>query len=93
MISTRRNHLRLLCAAAVAESPMLERSLPSSAATLSKESFLSEGKIISVEDIGHGVTKPLKVGLELTALSTLPRFRPSIKIFPTSSRNRAHRSP
>jgi len=29
-----------------------------------KESFLSTAKINSVEDIGHGVTKPVKVGLE-----------------------------
>jgi len=70
MMSTRRNHLRLLCAAAAGRITYAG-TLPaefSSYSDTDKESFLSEGKIISVEDIGHGVTKPLKVGLEFNGV-------------------------
>ncbi len=70
MISTRRNHLRTLCGA-FATGITYAGTLPvdfNSYTDADKESFLTQGKIISVEDIGHGVTKPIKVGLDFSGV-------------------------
>ena len=67
MISSRRSHLRFLCGAVAAGIPSL-RALAADVNAYSdseKENFLKLAKIISVEQIGHGVTKPQKVKLEL----------------------------
>ena len=67
MISTRRSHLRLLCAAVAGGIPNA-RAIPaefSAYTDADKESFLRLARVVSVEGIGHGVTKPIKVGLEL----------------------------
>jgi len=70
MISTRRNHLRVLCGAfaggiTYAGAPPVDFNAYTDA---DREAFLTQGKIISVEDIGHGVTKPIKVGMDFNGV-------------------------
>jgi hypothetical protein len=67
MISSRRSHLRFLCGALAAGLPS-RRAVAAGTSAYSdseKENFLKLAKIVAVEQIGHGVTKPLKVKLAL----------------------------
>jgi hypothetical protein len=70
MICTRRSHLRFLCGALTAGLARAENVAAdfSTYTDSDKERFLTLAKIVSVEDIGHGVTKPVKVGLELNGI-------------------------
>jgi len=47
-----------------------------------KENFLKLGKILSVEQIGHGVTKPLKINLELNGTQHLGQIQTVNKDLP-----------
>jgi len=47
-----------------------------------KEELLKLGKIVSVEEIGHGVTKPLKVRLELNGVEHLGQIQTVDKDLP-----------
>ena len=67
MIGTRRHHLRFLCGAVSGVMIQAGATPPdlSAYSDSEKENFLKLAKIVSVADIGHGVTKPLKVVLDL----------------------------
>ena len=67
MIATRRNCLRMLCGAFSAGFVGAADVAPDFAAytDVDRERFLQNGKIVSVEQIGHGVTKPIKASMEL----------------------------
>ena len=70
MISTRRSHLQFLCGA-LGSTVLRAADNPQDFSAFSdsdKEKLLKLGKIVSVEEIGHGVTKPIKVGLELNGV-------------------------
>ena len=64
---TRRSHFQFLCGAVVGG------IMPAAAISgdfngqsdSEKEKFLKLGRILSIEEIGHGVTKPMKIRLEL----------------------------
>ena len=70
MMYSRRSHLRLLSGAitAPAFSVLAAQSSIKTDTDADKERFLSSAKIISAEEIGHGVTKPLKAKLVLQGL-------------------------
>src|SRR4051812_22513476 len=67
MISSRRSHLRFLCGALAAgiSSGSGVAADTTGYGDSEKENFLKLARIVSTEQIGHGVTKPLKVKLEL----------------------------
>ena len=66
MIQSRRDHLRLLSGtlAGSAVSGIVRAADPSAYTDAEKEKFLSSAKIVSLTEIGHGVTKPIKADLE-----------------------------
>src|SRR5947209_7672656 len=67
MICTRRSQLQFLWGA-VAGGIMPARAVPADFSGYSdseKEKLLKLGSILSMEEIGHGVTRPLKIRLEL----------------------------
>src|SRR3982751_4992405 len=67
MICTRRSQLRCLFGAVVG-GIMPTAAIPADFnghSDSEKEKFLKLGRILSIEEIGHGVTKPLKIRLEL----------------------------
>jgi hypothetical protein len=70
MISSRRSHLRLLCGAFVGGITPAPAVTPdfNAYSDSEKETFLNLAKIVSVEQIGHGVTKPLKLKLDLNGV-------------------------
>ena len=66
MISSRRSHLQFLCGALAAGIPS-GRAVAADTSAFSdseRENFLKLAKIVSEEQIGHGVTKPLKLTIE-----------------------------
>jgi hypothetical protein len=84
MTNTRRSHLRLL-GGAIAGIIVPARAVPADFSTYGdseKENFLKLGKILSVEDIGHGVTKPLKSKLGLDAAEHLCQIQSVDKQLP-----------
>ena len=84
MMYSRRSHLRLLCGALVFGIPS-GRAATGDIAAFSdseKENFLKLARILSVEQIGHGVTKPLKVNLELNGMQHLGQIQTVDKDMP-----------
>jgi hypothetical protein len=67
MTYSRRSHLRLLCGVVVVGIPSGRAASGeiNAYSDSQKENFLKLAKILAVEQIGHGVTKPLKIKLEL----------------------------
>ena len=66
MIQSRRDHLRLLSGAltGAAASGIARAADPSAFSDAEKEKFLASAKIVSLREIGHGVTKPVRAELE-----------------------------
>ena len=66
MIQSRREYLRLLSGAlaGTALSGIARAADPSAFTDTEKEKFLTSGKIVSLREIGHGVTKPMRAELE-----------------------------
>jgi len=84
MIHSRRSHLQLLSAVLTGGLSSVQAvTADFSAYTDSEtESFLKLGRFMSVEEIGHGVTKPLKVKLELNGLQHLGQIQTVDKALP-----------
>jgi hypothetical protein len=84
MISSRRSHLRFLCGALAAGIPS-GRAVAAGIDSYSdgeKENFLKLAKIVSVEQISHGVTRPMKVILELNGVRHLGQIQTVDKELP-----------
>ena len=84
MMYSRRSHLRLICGALAAgiRSGRAASGDISSYHDAEKENFLKLAKILAVEQIGHGVTKPLKVKLELNGAQHLGQIQTVDKDLP-----------
>src|SRR4051794_33973370 len=84
MICSRRSHLRFLCSAlwgsvTAAGAATVDFGVYSDA---DKENFLKLARFRSVEEIGHGVTKPLKVHLQLNGAEHLGQIQTVDKELP-----------
>jgi len=84
MNHSRRSHLRLLCGAVAARVPCGRAASSDSKAysDSEKENFLKLARILAVEQIGHGVTKPLQVKLELNGTQHLGQIQTVDKDLP-----------
>jgi hypothetical protein len=84
MTNTRRSHLRLL-SGAIAEGMIPVRAFPADLSAYGdseQEHFLKAARILMVEDIGHGVTKPLKSKLGLDGAEHLCQIQSVDKALP-----------
>ena len=83
MTQTRRTHLKSLRSMLAAPFMSLAAGPDFSSYTdKAKEKFLLTGRIVSVEEIGHGVTKPLKVTLELDGITHAAKIQSIDKVLP-----------
>ena len=84
MIYSRRSYLRFLCSA-LAGGTTVAGPFTADFNTYSdseKENFLKLARVLSVEEIGHGVTKPLKVQLQLNGVAHLGQVQTVDKDLP-----------
>jgi hypothetical protein len=63
MMQSRRDHLRLL-SGALTVTGIARGADPAAYTDAEKEKFLTSAKIVSLQEIGHGVTKPMRAELE-----------------------------
>src|SRR5688572_23285244 len=80
MMQSRRDHLRLLSGAVTAA--IARGADPAAFTDAEKEKFLTSAKIVSLQEIGHGVTKPMRAELELDGTKHAASFQVVAKEMP-----------